>query len=365
MFLHITYNILVVLAIVDGSIRPAVSSLKFAVVIFRHGDRAPFFNYKLNPYTNFFPEGPYQITKLGKQHMFKKGQIMRRLYDGFLSNLYLDSEIYTKTTNVSRTHMSASMLLTGLYPPTDYQIWSDKKTLWQPIPIYGNSPDHCDGAIGYCPAFESVVEKAYVELFNNSYMTVIDNLLPYLSEKCGQIIDRKNIFGLYDLLTCQKTFGLQLPEWLSQSNYEKIKNYVHGKHFMKVLFGNNRLQNIFAGPLMKEITSLIAEKSKANTTELRKMYLYSGHDLSLGFLANILDNELDVFNFGGSLHFHLYHSKDTFSDIIKVFFFKQWDDDKGIELSMSNCKPPCKVSKFAKMVNEKIPKTRKQECHDL
>jgi len=78
----------------------------------------------------------------GKQNMYKKGQIFRRLYNGFLSDLYLESEILVKTTNTSRTFMSAAMVLAGMYPPKGYQKWSNSETLWQPIPIYGDSPDH-------------------------------------------------------------------------------------------------------------------------------------------------------------------------------------------------------------------------------
>jgi len=73
--------------------------------------------------------------------MYKKGQLFRRLYNGFLSDLYLENEILVKTTNTSRTFMSAAMVLTGMYPPKNYQKWSNSETIWQPIPIYSNSPD--------------------------------------------------------------------------------------------------------------------------------------------------------------------------------------------------------------------------------
>lgn len=87
----------------------------------------------------------------GKQNMYKKGQILRRLYNGFLSDLYLDSEILIKTTNKTRTYMSAAMVLAGMYPPKGYQKWSDTETVWQPIPIYNNSPDHGTVCMQYAP----------------------------------------------------------------------------------------------------------------------------------------------------------------------------------------------------------------------
>lgn len=37
--------------------------------------------------------------------------------------------------------MSAAMVLAGMYPPKSYQKWSNLETVWQPIPIYNDSPD--------------------------------------------------------------------------------------------------------------------------------------------------------------------------------------------------------------------------------
>lgn len=74
--------------------------------------------------------------------MYEKGKIFRRLYNGFISDLYLDSEILIKTTKMRRTFMSAAMVLAGMYPPKYYQKWRDSETVWQPIPIYSDSPDH-------------------------------------------------------------------------------------------------------------------------------------------------------------------------------------------------------------------------------
>lgn len=59
-----------------------------------------------------------------------------------MSDLYLDSEILIKTTDKTRAFMTALVVLAGMYPPKDYQKWSDFETVWQPIPVYTDSPDH-------------------------------------------------------------------------------------------------------------------------------------------------------------------------------------------------------------------------------
>lgn len=80
------------------------------------------------------------ILQLGKQCMYKKGQFLRQQYNGFLSELYMSSEILAQSTKIGRTIMSAKMVLAGLYPPKQYQKWSN--TVWQPIPVFHDSPDH-------------------------------------------------------------------------------------------------------------------------------------------------------------------------------------------------------------------------------
>jgi hypothetical protein len=74
--------------------------------------------------------------------MYQKGKFFRRLYNGFISDLYLDSEIIIKTTKMKRTFMSAALVLAGMYPPKDYQKWSELETVWQPIPISNDSPEN-------------------------------------------------------------------------------------------------------------------------------------------------------------------------------------------------------------------------------
>ncbi|XP_050548609.1 lysosomal acid phosphatase-like isoform X2 [Daktulosphaira vitifoliae] len=329
--------------------------------IFRHGDRAPFFDYKTNPHKDAFPEGPFQLTKIGKQHMYKKGQILRKLYDGFLSKLYLDSEIYTKTTTVARTHMTAAMVLAGLYPPTSYLKWSENETVWTPIPVYGGSPDHSDGKLANCPAFNGVQKDA--QIFND---TKLNEMLPYLSEKCGQLIKSEDLFPLYDLLKCQISAGLKQPEWLTPEIFEQINTSFERIEKNKQ-FVNKRLQNMYTGPLMKEITQKIQEKSNANSnkTELKKMLLYSGHDYSLGFLAAILDNPMPISSFGGSLHFHLYSFNNSIGDVIKLYYLENWNDDQGVELPLNSCGKPCTVTSFVKFVDSKLTKSWEEDCNDV
>ena len=78
--------------------------------------------------------------------MYKLGQVLRKIYDGFLSEHYLQKEFTSQSTREERTYMSAATLLAGLYPPKTYQIWNPDVP-WQPIPIYSTSIDNYNVSI--------------------------------------------------------------------------------------------------------------------------------------------------------------------------------------------------------------------------
>ncbi|CAH1720660.1 unnamed protein product [Aphis gossypii] len=348
---------------VIGPGRFSNSSLKSVTILFRHGNRAPMFTYKTDPHKNAFPEGKSELTKKGKQNMYKKGQILRRLYNGFLSDLYLDSEILIKTTNKTRTYMSAAMVLAGMYPPKGYQKWSDTETVWQPIPIYNNSPDH--GTLfderGKCPAFDTTFKKLNT-LFNNNTDQDTTTLMSYLSEKCGQLITNTNLIKLYDLFICQIAEGLTLPEWIKPYHIEKIKSIIMTKKSSEMIYENLRLQKIIIGPLLNEIG--LNMESNLNNNETRKMYLYSGHDISIATAMSFLGNTIELPDFGASLHFHIHHDEIN-EDTVKVYFYNRWDNEEGKEVPILNCGNPCKFKDFKNMLDNSLSGKWMEDCQEL
>ncbi|XP_026808028.1 testicular acid phosphatase homolog isoform X2 [Rhopalosiphum maidis] len=322
------------------------------------------FKYNTDPHKNAFPEGKNELTKKGKQNMYKKGQIFRRLYNGFLSDLYLDSEILIKTTNKSRTFMSAAMVLAGMYPPKDYQKWSDSETVWQPIPIYYDSPDH--GTLfderGKCPAFDSMVNKLYTQ-FNNHTDKNITTLMSYLSENCGQLINSKNLIKLYDLFICQKAEGLPLPEWIKPYHIEEIKSIIMNKKTTELYYENHRFQKIIIGPLLNEIG--LNMESHLNNYGTRKMHLYSGHDHSVAMAMSFLGNTIELPNFGASLHFHLYHGETNNEHTIRVYFYDRWDNENGKEVSIPICGNPCKFKDFKNILDNNLSGDWAEDCQQL
>lgn len=60
---------------------------------------------------------------------------MRKRYKLFLENDFTVDNIYARTSDADRCHMSGGTLLAGMFPPTEDETWNPD-LLWQPIPLH-------------------------------------------------------------------------------------------------------------------------------------------------------------------------------------------------------------------------------------
>lgn len=51
-----------------------------------------------------------------------------------MGEVYTEDIVDVRSTDVTRTKMSAQLVLAGLFPPAEIQQWNDD-LLWQPIPV--------------------------------------------------------------------------------------------------------------------------------------------------------------------------------------------------------------------------------------
>lgn len=73
--------------------------------------------------------------------MFGVGKALRLTYNDFLGKYYYPNEVEAYSTDYNRTKMSLQLVLAGLFPPTESQIW-EKQLPWQPIPFNYNPKYH-------------------------------------------------------------------------------------------------------------------------------------------------------------------------------------------------------------------------------
>ncbi|XP_073992054.1 lysosomal acid phosphatase-like isoform X2 [Rhodnius prolixus] len=194
-----------------------LTTLMYVAIITRHGSRSPLHTFPNDPYPfnnlTFWPDGPKQLTRYGKQQLYESGRNIRSRYNGFLSQLYIPHEISVRSNVFDRDFMSAACLLAGLYPPSDYQLWNPK-IYWQPVPIW---EDPLDVSLlvtepSNCPRFEIYQKRSVAEF--NSESSQHRNLLEYVSKHVGKKVETLTELGdITDTLIMQQENGYKLPLW--------------------------------------------------------------------------------------------------------------------------------------------------------
>ncbi|XP_054273794.1 lysosomal acid phosphatase-like [Macrosteles quadrilineatus] len=273
----------------------AVPSLRFVVVITRHGNRRPLFSFPKEPY----PDIDWgcelgEITKEGKLEMYNLGQKVRSLYKGFINNTYSSNDFYATSTALERTLVSGEAFLAGLYPPLGNQIWN-KDIAWQPIPIYTDSPD--GSQIGHypCPRYVSEITKTSSKVYETN-MDIVKNVSDYLNEYSGGNASAPHyLYNVWDSLSTDKIEGFVLPEW-TKPVYPEPLSYIIGQLFIAMSAGTDTITRIVSGELIIQMIGLMEEKINSTLTPDYKMYYYSAHDMTIVALQAILGIPWDDIN---------------------------------------------------------------------
>ncbi len=73
---------------------------------------------------------------MNEQYEF--GRFIRNNYSGFLSQPFDMLKVLFRSTDYTRTLMSAYSMAAGIYPPSQNQIFNPAFPNWQPIPVLTN-----------------------------------------------------------------------------------------------------------------------------------------------------------------------------------------------------------------------------------
>ncbi|XP_075227290.1 prostatic acid phosphatase-like isoform X2 [Lycorma delicatula] len=313
-------------------------------IIHRHGDRTPTRTYENDPYKDeqkYWPIGLGQLTKKGKRQLYYLGKIFRKRYKKFISK-YLSKSVRVNSSDYDRTHMSAAVLLAGLFPPETDQIWSHQ-LIWQPIAIH-SVPITKDKVIALqapCPKYILELDRVLAELA--SHETLEDKALyNYLTENTGQNISTlRDVEILHDTLLIEERNGLPLPTWTRKvyPTLTREKAILSAISFT----WNDVLKRFFGGPLIKDILWQFNEKSEGHLKDM-KLLLYSGHDSTILSVMRALDFKGFLMpDFGASLIFELHKLNDKYH--VKIFYMHNAEVEPT-ELEIPNCTTHCTLDKF-------------------
>lgn len=143
----------------------------------------------------------------------------------------------------------------------------------------------------------------------------------YLLQNISSVLD---VELLYNTLKAETEAGLVLPDWTENIYPDRIERLAMRSY---TLFTETKLmKKVKGGAFLSEIYKKMINKHKKNLNPDRKIFLYSGHDVTLVNVMNsmnILDQTSNLPDYASALVFELHHSslfKDDFE--VKVGILK-------------------------------------------
>lgn len=138
----------------------------------------------------------------------------------------------------------------------------------------------------------------------------------YLSKHTGDKIDSiLTVEFLYNTLEIEYLNNLTLPEWTRTVFPDKMRDLAALS--LAIFTKTDFMKRMHGGALLKEILDNINQKINGTLKPNRKLFLYSGHDLTVVSLMRVLGfDDLLKPEFGASIFIE--HHKIEGEDVIKV-----------------------------------------------
>ncbi|XP_031767348.1 prostatic acid phosphatase-like isoform X2 [Galleria mellonella] len=335
--------------------------VRYAAVIYRHGDRTPVECYPTDPWRNesLWPVKFGQLTNIGKRQHFALGQWLRQRYSHLLSTEFEPTELHVRSTDVDRTLMSAQANLAGMYPPSGNSIW-DNQLMWQPIPVHTK------------PVFEDnllAMEKpctTYTQVFNEyvnseKYLTRLSkykSLMEYLSYHTGEnVTDYNDINNIYNTLYIEELYNFTLPNWTQSVYPDKLLEPACYSFTLKTVLPI--LARLKVGPLLKHIIEEMINIMKFEFLGIDevgpRVSIFSGHDVTVANFLNALgmfDGKCPIYT--SAVFMELLHetSADKMIDqeyFIRISYRNVTEIVEPHVLDIPHCGKKCPLEKFIKL----------------
>uniref|UniRef100_A0A1B0GNE7 Uncharacterized protein n=1 Tax=Phlebotomus papatasi TaxID=29031 RepID=A0A1B0GNE7_PHLPP len=289
------------------------------------------------------------------------GQYLRRRYDRFLGKTYQPDIIHAQSTGVTRTKMSLSLVLAGLWPPKGTNMEWNKQLNWQPIPIEYEelNEDSLLLVRTPCPRYHEALEEAFreypirIELEKNRMM------MKELTGITGlDIKTPDDVQSLFSTLKAEEEYGLKLPEWTKIFYPEKLLpltelSYVWNVH-------TPEMKRLKAGPFLQKLVDEWKAASEGNLKPKdRKMYLYTGHDSSVVNVLHALgvwDYQLPDYAIMGMFEL----LKDRPTGQLGVQLYLRNSTAEPVPLTLPGCDFFCPLEKAFQLITPVLPVNREE-----
>jgi hypothetical protein len=369
------------------------NELLFVQVLWRHGDRAPMFNYPTDPHNeSTWPGGYGELTELGMRQQYTLGKLLRQKYitsdPPFLSARYTPKEIYIRSTDVNRTMISAMSNLAGMFPAGepgfDFPFGDRWPTHWTPIPVHTvpTDEDHVGNIFAPCPRATELDEfiqnsKEFKELTAQNH-----DFFHFASLKTGKEYNLVNIYELNDINYIESLYNLSQPEWMTPEFILKLRNITRkGNEFV---YGISKpyvpeMIKLRGGSILKAIIdnmqfklSCINRPNDPNCLWMSKLkyYAFSAHDTTVAALLTTFGDEQRVIR-GGLPHYTAsvaieLWNLDGIGPAIKILFHSAFHHKYHVITDLTKGCPPkedfCPLKMFIKRSKKFIPDDIQKDC---
>ncbi|XP_048513019.1 venom acid phosphatase Acph-1-like [Athalia rosae] len=333
--------------------------LKLIQVVFRHGDRAPSsqfrYYYPSDPYVNetWHPEGWGGLNNDGKMRAYDLGVFLKERYGEWLGDVYLKDEVEFRSSNRDRTIMTAQLVATALFPPSEIQKWHPDLA-WQPIPVFSdpslsktfyNSRSKCPRLI----AMREELTKTDKHLLKRDEQ--LNEFYRFLSTKVGSDVGQYQSWIIHDQLTAESGENIGLPDWAVEILREGTLEEIAGYDYVIQSYNKSMIQ-LNGGQWIREWLEHVDSYLSESPPRLGpKAFFYSAHEYNVaGILSALGVFEPHVPAFCNAVMLELAKIQDNFC--VKVLYKNK---DIVQQLVVPGCNEVnCPLEKFRKLMEDVI-----------
>ncbi|XP_026731116.1 prostatic acid phosphatase isoform X1 [Trichoplusia ni] len=345
-------------------------SVKYAAIIFRHGDRTPVDPYPTDPWKNesLWPVKFGELTNIGKSQHYALGKWLRQRYSHLLSDDFDPTQIYVRSTDVDRTLMSAQVNLAGMYPANGKAIWNSD-LMWQPIPVH-TVPEKDDELLAMkkpCRAYDKELDRLIHSKPYKDRLSKYQHLMDYLSAYTGmKVKDYYDIDDIYSTLYIESLYNFTLPNWTHSVYPDQMRE--PACYSFTTPTGTPLLARLKVGPLLKHIMAhMLKATSNDNDLNHHKVVMYSGHDLTVGSVLNALglyDGNCPVYTSTILFELIVDNKTEPAGHFVRILYRNSTEIVEPNVLEIPFCGSVCPVERFKKLYDNLLTVNWEAECSE-
>ena len=285
----------------------ASEKLIFAVDLIRHGDRTSICEIPNSPY--FSKEHLGELTQTGINQERQLGSELREQYVyryHLLPKNYSEPTLYVRSTYAKRTILSAEAFLLGLYPMNSRSVKN------QQIPIHSVAAS--DDNLLLVKPNKNVFSMIHLYLAKrkawHEEKKALKDQLAYWSKQTGLALNSaQQLDCLGDNLYIRQLHKVPLPQGINNQDAEKIISVTNA-----VMINELKLKEVnqpMGKAFLRTVSDYLTQATQKKTS--LKYVLFSGHDMSIMSVMNILKSPLDeIPDYASHLNFLLLEEDNAY-----------------------------------------------------